>query len=99
MVGPGLGWGAVVEAGMGSLAIVKYSDVFGHCHACPGPCGKDLLVVHFVFQAGEKRFGYGIIPAHSGASHRLGDPCCSAVRRQRLRGILRAMIGINPNSG
>lgn len=76
-----MGWGAVVEAGMGSLAVVKYFDVFGHGHACPSSTGEDLVVVHFVFQAGEKRLGYGIIPTHSGAAHRLGDPRGSAVRR------------------
>ena len=50
MVGPGLGRGAVIEAGMGSLAVLKHFDIFGHCHACPGPGGKDLLVIHFVFK-------------------------------------------------
>ena len=49
---------------MGSLAVVKHFDVFGHGHARPWPGGEDVLVVHFVFEAGKKCLGHGIIPAH-----------------------------------
>lgn len=57
MIGPGLGWGAVVQAGMGSLAVIKHFDVLGHGHACSNPSGKHLVVIHFVFQTGKKRLG------------------------------------------
>ena len=50
MIGPSPGWGAVVQAGMRSLAVVKYFDIFGHGHACPEPGSKDMLVVHLVFR-------------------------------------------------
>jgi len=84
VVDPGLFRGAVVEAGMGALAVIKHFDVFGFGHASSGPGGEDLLVVHFVFQTGEKRLSDGVVPADSGATHRLGDPSCSAVGRKFL---------------
>ena len=53
VVDPGLGRGAVVEAGMGSLAVVKHFDVFDHGHPCPSFGREDLFGDTSVFQAGE----------------------------------------------
>ena len=60
MVIPGLDRGAVGQAGMRSLAVIKHFDVFGHRHPRPGPGDEDVLVIHFVFQTGEKRLGHGV---------------------------------------
>lgn len=73
---------------MGPLAVVKHFDVFGHGHPCPGSGGEHLVVIHFVFHAGKKRLGNGIIPGHTGASHRLDDAGFGAVGRECRRGVL-----------
>lgn len=46
--------GAVSQAGMESLAVVKHLYMFGYGHAYPGSSGEGFLVVHFVFQRREK---------------------------------------------
>lgn len=84
---------------MQPLAVVKHFDVLGHGHARPGSGCENLWLVHLVFQACKKRLGHGIVPAHAGAAHRLSDAVISAVLTKLLRGILRSVIRINPNSG
>lgn len=79
---------------MQSLAVIEHFDIFGHGHARPPPGRKDLLVVHFVFQAGEKRLGHGATPAHPSASHRLDNASLGAVGGKSLRNILGAMVTI-----
>ena len=56
---------------------------------------EDVVVVHLVFQPGEEGLCHGIVPAHSGGSHRLDEPMVLAVVPELFGSHLGAMISVD----
>ena len=61
--------------------------------------GKAVVVVELGFEMREPVLGHRVVPADSGAAHRLGNAVASTPGLKLCRGILTASVGINPNSG
>ena len=86
------GFGA--EAGVDAAGVVEVFDPGGDPSADLVAGGKGAPVVVLGFEGGPKGFGHGVIPAHSGLSHRHGSLDGAHVGGQFLGGELCSPISV-----
>lgn len=88
-------WGAfAAEAGVDAAAVVEVFDPGGDPGVDVVAGGEGAPVVVLGFEGGSQGFGHGVIPAHSGLSHRHGSFHGAHVGSQFLGGELCSPISI-----
>src|SRR6266508_4956242 len=95
VVGVGLVWCAVAEAGVEPLGVVAEFDVPGDVLAGVFPGRVGGPVDAFDLHCGVERFGLGVIVADAGASDRPAEPEFGGVFGECLRGVLGAAVGVD----
>ena len=86
--------GFAAEAHVDAAAVVEIFHPGGDAGVDPVAGGKDTPVVIVGFQRGPKGLGHGIIPAHSGPSHRHGSFHGAHIGDQLLGGELHSSISV-----
>ena len=93
-----LAWRVVLVPGVESVWVVPAFDPADQIAACVGSGCPSAAVGEFAFEGPEKRFGYCVVPAHPGRSHRPGHAVAGTESGELVGGVLAGSVGMKDHA-